>query len=218
MLPSLWRRIFRSGLCHDRPVLSPANGYTWTADSAFGSEGSHSGRELPGLGTREGSPRERQPTASWGDREAPVPVDPHDEDGRYRTSSRRRALDRGQDEPVDAYLPRWALESGVRHADGGGRHAAPDEDEQEPERPTSGAGRRSAEPSSSRRRGSGTGRREQAAIGAGPDSDHTRSGRSTVRRSRATPVAGAPTPVRTSRFPALSRTDVLAAHQLVVHR
>lgn len=125
-------------------------------------------------GRGDGSPRERPPTASWGERAASVPVDPYDEDGRYRTSSRRRALDRGQDEPVDAYLPRWALESGVRHADGGGRHAAPDEDEPEPERPTSGAGRRSAESSTGRRRGREAGRREQAAIGPAPDSDHTR--------------------------------------------
>jgi hypothetical protein len=125
-------------------------------------------------GRGDGSPRERQPTASWGERAASVPVDPYDEEGRYRTSSRRRALDRGQDEPVDAYLPRWALESGVRHADGGGRHAAPDEDERGPERPTSGAGRRSAERSSSGRRGGEVGRREQAAIGPAPDSDHTR--------------------------------------------
>ncbi|MET7821652.1 hypothetical protein [Micromonospora zamorensis] len=123
-------------------------------------------------GRGDGSPRERQPTASWGERAASVPVDPYDEDGRYRTSSRRRALDRGQDEPVDAYLPRWALESGVRHADGGGRHAAPDEDERE--RPTSAAGRRSAEAPSGRGRRSEAGWREQAAIGAGPDSDHTR--------------------------------------------
>ncbi|MFI6782274.1 hypothetical protein [Micromonospora sp. NPDC050276] len=125
-------------------------------------------------GRGDGSPRERQPTASWGERAASVPVDPYDEEGRYRTSSRRRAFDRGQDEPVDAYLPRWALESGVRHADGGGRHAAPDEDEREPERPTSGAGRRSAESSGGRRRGWEAGRREQAAIGPAPDSDHTR--------------------------------------------
>ncbi|WFE51044.1 hypothetical protein [Micromonospora sp. WMMD1155] len=124
-------------------------------------------------GRGDGSPRERPPTASWSERAASLPVDPYDEEGRYRTSSRRRALDRGQDEPVDAYLPRWALESGVRHADGGGRHAAPDEDDREI--PTSGAGRRSTEASSSRRRrGTETGWREQAAIGAAPDSDHTR--------------------------------------------
>ncbi|WP_328421959.1 hypothetical protein OG470_07100 [Micromonospora sp. NBC_00389] len=120
----------------------------------------------------EGSPRERQPTTSWGEPAPPLPVDPYDEDGRYRTSSRRRALDRGQDEPVDAYLPRWALESGVRHADGAGRHAAPD-DEVEPERPGSGAGWRATDTTGSRRRVSETSWRERPAIGAAPDSDHT---------------------------------------------
>ncbi|WP_406073750.1 hypothetical protein [Micromonospora sp. NBC_01638] len=127
-------------------------------------------------GRGEGSPHERQPTASWSERAASLPVDPYDEDGRYRTSSRRRAQDRGQDEPVDAYLPRWALESGVRHADGGGRHAAPDErePEPEPERPTSGAGPRYTESRGSRRRSGETGWPEQAAIGAAPESDHTR--------------------------------------------
>ncbi|MEU7803117.1 hypothetical protein AB0J14_33715 [Micromonospora arborensis] len=129
-------------------------------------------------GRGDGSPRERQPIASWSERAASLPVDPYDEDGRYRTSSRRRALDRGQDEPVDAYLPRWALESGVRHADGGGRHAAPDEDgddpEREPEWPSSAAGRRSIESRDSRRPGSDASWREQAAIGAAPESDHTR--------------------------------------------
>ncbi|MFG3554133.1 hypothetical protein ACGGAQ_07080 [Micromonospora sp. NPDC047557] len=133
-------------------------------------------------GRGEGSPRERPPTASWGDPMLPAPVEPYDEDARYRTSSRRRALDRGQDEPVDAYLPRWALESGVRHADGGGRHAAPDEDEDAPEdepefeveRPSSGGGWRSTEATGARRRAVETGWRERPAIGAGPDSDHTR--------------------------------------------
>ncbi|MEU0547173.1 hypothetical protein [Micromonospora sp. NPDC005979] len=148
-------------------------------------------------GRGEGSPRERPSTASWGRPALPAPADPYDEDAPYRTSSRRRARDRGQDEPVDAYLPRWALESGVQRADGGGRHAAPDEaqDEVEPERPSSGAGWRSAETTGRRRAdasgrreqraigaggwreqpaiGAG-GRREQPAIGAGPDSDHTR--------------------------------------------
>ncbi|MFC5925654.1 hypothetical protein [Micromonospora vulcania] len=129
-------------------------------------------------GRGEGSPRERQPTASWGDSASSLPVDPYDEDGRYRTSSRRRALDRGQDEPVDAYLPRWALESGVERADGGGRHAAPDDDDgdgdgDERARPGSGAGWRAAEVTSTRWRGGETSWRERPAIGAGPDSDHT---------------------------------------------
>ncbi|MET8122655.1 hypothetical protein [Micromonospora sp. NPDC005189] len=163
-------------------------------------------------GRGDGSPRERQPIASWGERAASLPVDPYDEDGRYRTSSRQRALDRGQDEPVDAYLPRWALESGVLHADGGGRHAAPDEPE--PERPTSGAGRRSAESPSSRRRVSETSWREQAAIGAAPDSDHTQewtldrpqeqgySGRRRADAGEEEPVSGAVPDRRPRRAPA----------------
>ncbi|WP_434742197.1 hypothetical protein [Micromonospora sp. SH-82] len=73
----------------------------------------------------EGSPRE--PISSWGDSGESVP-DSGDDAGRYRTPSRRRAIERGQQEPVDAYLPRWAVESGVERADGGGRHAAPDEE------------------------------------------------------------------------------------------
>ncbi|MEH1164936.1 hypothetical protein V6V47_06085 [Micromonospora sp. CPCC 205539] len=121
----------------------------------------------------EGSPRKRQPTVSWAAPAPSLPVDPYDEDGRYRTTSRRRALDRGQDEPVDAYLPRWALESGVRHADGGGRHAAPDDDEDEPGPPSSGSGWRAVEATTTRRRASGTSWREQPAIRAAPDSDHT---------------------------------------------
>ncbi|MEW2429962.1 hypothetical protein AB0877_18300 [Micromonospora sp. NPDC047644] len=164
-------------------------------------------------GRGDGSPRERQPTASWSERAASVPVDPYDEDGRYRTSSRRRALERGQDEPVDAYLPRWALESGVRHADGGGRHAAPDDDEDEPERPISGAGRRSAESSGGRRRSSEPRRREQAAIGPAPDSDHTRewtldrpqdqgySGRRRADAGEDEPVSGAVSERRPRRAP-----------------
>lgn len=54
---------------------------------------------------------------------------------------------------METYLPRWALESGVSRADGGGRHAAPDD---EVEKPSS----------------AGT-RRDLRAIGAGPLSDHT---------------------------------------------
>ncbi|SCL15764.1 hypothetical protein GA0070624_0817 [Micromonospora rhizosphaerae] len=92
-------------------------------------------------GSGEGSPRERQPTASWDDPGEPVPADPYASGTeRYRTPSRRRAIERGQQEPVDNYLPRWALESGVRRADGGGRHAAPDDDDDEfdPPRPDGG--------------------------------------------------------------------------------
>ncbi|RLP95432.1 hypothetical protein EAD98_13395 [Micromonospora sp. CV4] len=165
-------------------------------------------------GRGEGSPRERQPTASWGERMPSLPVDPYDEDGRYRTSSRRRALDRGQDEPVDAYLPRWALESGVRHADGGGRHAAPDDDDAEPELPSSGAGWRASETTSSRRLVSGTGWRERPAIGAAPDSDHTRewtldrpqdqgyAGRRRADAAEQDPVSGAVPDRRPRRAPA----------------
>ncbi|MGS2618460.1 hypothetical protein ACVCAH_28610 [Micromonospora sp. LZ34] len=61
----------------------------------------------------------------------------------YRTPSRRRAIERGQQEPVDTYLPRWALESGVRSPDGGGRHAAPDDDDLDP--PSSGGGWRTTD-------------------------------------------------------------------------
>ncbi|MBM0276080.1 hypothetical protein [Micromonospora tarensis] len=165
-------------------------------------------------GRGDGSPRERQPSASWGERAASVPVDPYDADGRYRTSSRRRALERGQDEPVDAYLPRWALESGVRHADGGGRHAAPDEDEREFDRPMSGAGRRSAESPDDWQRGGRASRREQMAIGAGPESDHTRewtldrpqepgyAGRRRADAEEDEPVSGAVTDRRPRRAPA----------------
>ncbi|MCW3840300.1 hypothetical protein ONA70_09340, partial [Micromonospora yasonensis] len=79
-------------------------------------------------GSGEGSPRERQPIAPWDDPGEPFPADRYASD-RHGTPSRRRAIERGQDEPVYAYLPRWALESGVRRADGGGRHAAPDDDD-----------------------------------------------------------------------------------------
>jgi hypothetical protein len=176
-------------------------------------------------GRGEGSPRERPSTASWGQPALPAaPADPYDEDGRYRTSSRRRARDRGQDEPVDAYLPRWALESGVQRADGGGRHAAPDEDEAEVERPSSGAGWRSPE-TTGRRRADASGWREQPAIsasawrtqpaiGTGPDSDHTRewtldrpqeqgyAGRRRADSAEEEPVSGAAADRRPRRAPA----------------
>lgn len=115
----------------------------------------------------EGSPRERQPTAPWDDLGDPVPSASYSSTDRYRTPSRRRAVERGQQEPVDAYPPRWAVESGIAHADGRGRHAAPD-DEDDDARPVSGVGRRAAR----RRRESE--RRETRAIGAAPESDHTR--------------------------------------------
>ncbi|MEH0936875.1 hypothetical protein [Micromonospora psammae] len=116
----------------------------------------------------EGSPRERQPIAPWDDRDQPVPADPYSSvTDRHRTPSRRRAIERGHGEPVDAYLPRWAVESGIAHADGRGRHAAPDDDEDD-DRPVSGGGRRAER----RRRESG--RAEVRAIGAAPGSEHTR--------------------------------------------
>ncbi|MET8834119.1 hypothetical protein ABZV78_09410 [Micromonospora sp. NPDC004540] len=117
-------------------------------------------------GSGEGSPRERRPSAPWDAPADPVPVESSASE-RYRTPSRRRAVERGQDEPVDTYLPRWALESGIRRADGGGRHAAPDDDENA-EPPYSGAGWR-ADPG--RRREDD--RRGLRAIGAGPVSEHT---------------------------------------------
>ncbi|MGX1613645.1 hypothetical protein ACWIF8_07100 [Micromonospora chalcea] len=114
-------------------------------------------------GSGEDSPRERRPSGSWDEPAGPRRVDSYAPES-YRTPSRRRAIERGQDEPVDTYLPRWALESGVSRADGGGRHAAPDDDEIEVETPSSeGVWRTEAD----RRR------REQRAIGAGPLSDHT---------------------------------------------
>ncbi|WP_432901789.1 hypothetical protein ACQP1S_31760 [Micromonospora matsumotoense] len=116
----------------------------------------------------EGSPRERQPIAPWDDLGDPVPSASSSSTDRYRTPSRRRAVERGQQEPVDAYLPRWAVESGIAHADGRGRHAAPDDDEDDDARPVSGLGRRAAR----RRRESE--RREPRAIAAAPESDHTR--------------------------------------------
>ncbi|MGC1215305.1 MAG: hypothetical protein WA890_29090 [Micromonospora sp.] len=113
-------------------------------------------------GSGEGSPPERQPIARWDDPAEPLPVEPYASE-RYRTPSRRRALERGQQEPVDTYLPRWALESGVRRADGGGRHAAPDEDD-DLDPPPSDTGWRA---------GVDTGWPTVRAIGAGPVSDHT---------------------------------------------
>ncbi|SCG48074.1 hypothetical protein [Micromonospora halophytica] len=117
----------------------------------------------------EGSPREGRPIAPWEGPGEPVPADPYTSRAdRRRTPSRRRAVERGQQEPVDAYLPRWAVESGIAHADGRGRHAAPDDDEDD-DRPVSGSGRRAARRRSERSRG------ELRAIGAAPEpDDHTR--------------------------------------------
>ncbi|MGC5384011.1 hypothetical protein ACPXCJ_05925 [Micromonospora chalcea] len=117
-------------------------------------------------GSGEDSPRERRPSGSWDEPAGPRRADSYAPES-YRTPSRRRAIERGQDEPVDTYLPRWALESGVSRADGGGRHAAPDDDEIEVETPSSEGGRRTE---AGRRRRD---RPEPRAIGAGPLSDHT---------------------------------------------
>ncbi|MER7889130.1 hypothetical protein ABTX15_04830 [Micromonospora sp. NPDC094482] len=120
-------------------------------------------------GRGEDSPRERQPIAPW---DEPASGGAYRSGERQSARGQRRALDPGQEEPVDAYLPRWALESGVRRADGGGRHAAPDDDE--PGRPRSGADWRTTETTSSWRRVQETSWREVPAIAAAPESDHTR--------------------------------------------
>lgn len=116
----------------------------------------------------ESSPRERQPTSSWDEPAESLPVDPYAAPERSRTPSRRRAIERGQQEPVDTYLPRWALESGIRRADGGGRHAAPDDDELA--RPEPDPGRREPAETGWRRE---LDRRELRAIGSGPATEHT---------------------------------------------
>ncbi|TDC80136.1 hypothetical protein E1193_18025 [Micromonospora sp. KC606] len=116
----------------------------------------------------EGSPRERQSITSWDDPGEPVPAGPYTSRAeRRRTPSRRRAIERGHEEPSDPYLPRWAVESGIAHADGRGRHAAPDDDDDD--RAVSRPGRRAAGRRSERPLG------ELPAIGAaaGMD-DHTR--------------------------------------------
>ncbi|WP_262285033.1 hypothetical protein [Micromonospora sp. MA102] len=118
-------------------------------------------------GSGEGSPRERRPSASWDAPAGPLPAGSSAASESYRTPSRRRAVERGQDEPVDAYLPRWALESGIRRADGGGRHAARDDDE-DVDPPYSGGGWRAD--AGWRREDD---RRDLRAIGAGPVSEHT---------------------------------------------
>ncbi|MFE9689787.1 hypothetical protein [Micromonospora sp. NPDC005806] len=118
-------------------------------------------------GSGEDSPRERQPIAPRDDPAEPLPVDAYDS-GRCRTPSRRWSTEAGEDEPVDAYLPRWAVESGVRRADGGGRHAAPDDDEVEP--PYSGGGWRAGTDSTWLRESD---HRELRAVGVGPAGEHT---------------------------------------------
>ncbi|MFC0004263.1 hypothetical protein [Micromonospora siamensis] len=116
----------------------------------------------------EGSPRARQPIAGWDDPREPLPADPYSVDPEpRRTSARRRALERGPRDAVDSYLPRWAVESGIAHPDGRGRHAAPDDGEGD-DRPSSGSGwqggyGRRAEPA----------RGGLRAIGAAPEAEHT---------------------------------------------
>lgn len=121
-------------------------------------------------GRGEGGPRARRSTASWSPPDAD-PVDPQVPDEPRRAPGRRRSWEREQEEPVDAYLPRWALESGVRRADGGGRHAAPDDDD-EVVRPRSGGGRRAVETTGGGDEARATAWQELPAAG-GPGSDHT---------------------------------------------
>ncbi|MBM0239196.1 hypothetical protein JNW88_22345, partial [Micromonospora sp. ATA32] len=119
-------------------------------------------------GRGEGNPRERQPIAPWDDPGESLPDPYASGTERYRTPSRRRAIERGQQEPIDAYLPRWAVESGIETADGGGRHAAPDDED---DRPRSCGGWPAAESVDGRRRESGW--RETPVVGAAPASEHT---------------------------------------------
>ncbi|RIV36384.1 hypothetical protein D2L64_19645 [Micromonospora radicis] len=122
-------------------------------------------------GRGEDGPRERRAAASWADPVEDPPADRYDSAvERYRTPSRRRAIERGQDEPAEPYLPRWALESGVRSVDGGGRHAAPDDDADDRQRY---GGRRSGGGSEGRR-SSESSRRDAAFSTSEPDAAHTR--------------------------------------------
>ncbi len=121
----------------------------------------------------EDGPRERRPAASWAD---PVEGDPGDRYDsaveRYRTPSRRRAIERGQDEPAEPYLPRWALESGVRSVDGGGRHAAPDDDDDDDR--TRYAGSRRAPDVTQGWRAAASTERDSSFSAAESSSDHIR--------------------------------------------
>ncbi|PZG10093.1 hypothetical protein C1I95_28370 [Micromonospora craterilacus] len=121
----------------------------------------------------EDGPQERRPAASWADPVESSPADRYDSAvERYRTPSRRRAIERGQDEPAEPYLPRWALESGVSSVDGGGRHAAPDDDD-DADRPRYGGSWRSTETTRSRRAGESSWR-DSPSPAAAPEADHTR--------------------------------------------
>ncbi|MEU6072615.1 hypothetical protein [Micromonospora sp. NPDC047074] len=122
-------------------------------------------------GRGEDGPRERQPVVSWDVPADPAPVTPYEHaPDRHRTPSRRRAAERGQREPEDSYLPRWALESGVRRADGG-RHAAPDDEVGVG--PYRSGGWRTTESTSSWHRVSETSWRETPTIGGAEESEHT---------------------------------------------
>ncbi|WP_229399105.1 hypothetical protein [Micromonospora okii] len=86
-------------------------------------------------GRGDDSPREGQPSVPFDAFGSRAPTDPHRSDAeRHGTPSRRRAARRGQREPDETYLPRWAVESGVGRADGRGRHAAPEDDDDPPYR------------------------------------------------------------------------------------
>ncbi|MEH1101036.1 hypothetical protein [Micromonospora sp. CPCC 205561] len=121
-------------------------------------------------GRGEDAPREPLPLASWADPAGPVPAGPYEHaTDRHRTPSRRRAVERGQREPEETYLPRWALESGVRRADGG-RHAAPDDEPgSDADLPRSDGGWRATETTSSWRRVSETSWREAPSPAVEPD-------------------------------------------------
>ncbi|GIJ81050.1 hypothetical protein SAMN05443287_107123 [Micromonospora phaseoli] len=127
----------------------------------------------------EDDPRERRSAASWAEPVERSPAERYDSAvERYRTPSRRRAIERGQEEPAEPYLPRWALESGVSSVDGGGRHAAPDDDD-DADRPRYGdSDWRSVEPARSRRAIESGWRDAPSSAAAGStrrtESDHTR--------------------------------------------
>ncbi|MEV4810215.1 hypothetical protein [Micromonospora avicenniae] len=119
-------------------------------------------------GRGESGPHAREPIASWDEAVAPAPADPYLPDERPGPPSHRPARGREQDEPVDAYLPRWAVDSGIRRPDGGGRHAAPDDDGDDAVRQGSGAGWRT-DRAGGRRRAHETSRREVPS----PELEHT---------------------------------------------
>ncbi|MER7418598.1 hypothetical protein ABT346_17745 [Micromonospora peucetia] len=119
--------------------------------------------------------------------------------------------DDGPRKPVDSYLPRWALESGVRSADGGGRHAAPDDEVQiESDRPRPGDDWRTTGTTTTWRRVSETNWQEAPAVGAAPQSEHTgewtfdhpgEQGYAGRRRADNDPVSGASPTGRPRRSP-----------------